>query len=167
MAAWASLTADEELGYVYVPLSAPTVSYYGGHRHGQNLFSDCLVVLDAKTGRLVWYFQMVHHDLWDYDSATPPVLGDINVGGRKIKAVFAANKTGFLYVFDRVTGTPVWPIEEKPVPKSDMPGEETWPTQPFPTNPPPFVRQSFSMDDVSPRSNVTVKARQDFMDKLA
>jgi glucose dehydrogenase len=148
MAAWASLTADEELGYVYVPLSAPTVSYYGGHRHGQNLFSDCLVVLNAKNGQLVWYFQMVHHDLWDYDSATPPVLGDITVDGKKIKAVFAANKTGFLYVFDRVTGAPVWPIEEKPVPQTDVPGEKTSATQPFPTKPPAIDRQGVTENDL-------------------
>jgi len=148
MAAWASLTADEELGYVYVPLSAPTVSYYGGHRHGQNLYSDSLVVLNAKNGQLVWHFQMVHHDLWDYDSATPPVLGDITVDGRKIKAVFAADKTGFLYVFDRATGTPVWPIEEKPVPQSDVPGEKTSPTQPVPTKPPAIDHQGVTENDL-------------------
>ena len=148
MAAWGSMTADEQLGYVYVPLSAPTVSYYGGHRPGKNLYSDSLVALNAKTGKLVWYFQMVHHDLWDYDSATPPVLGDITVNGKKIKAVMASNKTGFLYVFDRVNGKPVWPIEERPVPQSTTPGEETWPTQPFPTKPPAFDRQGFTEDDL-------------------
>jgi len=148
MAAWGSMTADEQLGYVYVPLSAPTVSYYGGHRPGKNLFSDSLVVLNVKTGKLVWYFQMVHHDLWDYDSATAPVLGDITVNGKRIKAVMASNKTGFLYVFDRVTGKPVWPIEERSVPQSNTPGEETWPTQPFPTKPPAFDRQGFTADDL-------------------
>ena len=115
---------------------------------GKNLYSDSLVCLNAKTGKLVWYFQMVHHDLWDYDSATPPVLGDITVDGKRIKAVIASNKTGFLYVFDRVTGKPVWPIEERPVPQSDTPGEETWPTQPFPTKPPAFDRQGFTDDDL-------------------
>jgi glucose dehydrogenase len=148
MAAWASLTADEELGYVYIPLSTPTGSYYGGHRPGMNLYSDSLVVLNAKTGKLVWYYQLIHHDIWEYDAATPPVLGDITVGGKRIKAVIASNKTGFLYVFDRVTGKPVWPIEERPVPKSTVPGEETWPTQPFPTKPPPIDRQGFSEDDL-------------------
>ncbi len=148
MAAWGSMTADEQLGYVYVPLSAPTVSYYGGHRPGKNLYSDSLLALNVKTGKLVWYFQMVHHDLWDYDSATPPVLGDITVDGKRIKAVIASNKTGFLYVFDRVTGKPVWPIEERPVPQSTTPGEETWPTQPFPTKPPAFDRQGFTEDDL-------------------
>jgi quinoprotein glucose dehydrogenase len=107
-----------------------------------------LLALNAKTGKLVWYFQLVHHDLWDYDSATPPILGDITVDGKKIKAVVASNKTGFLYVFDRVTGKPVWPIEERPVPQSATPGEETSPTQPFPTKPPAYDRQGFTEDDL-------------------
>src|SRR5580704_12010453 len=148
MAAWASLTADEELGYVYVPLSTPTASYYGGHRPGMNLHSDSLVALNAKTGKLVWYFQLIHHDIWEYDAATPPILGDITVDGKRIKAVIASNKTGFLYVFDRVTGKPVWPIEERPVPQSNVPGEETSPTQPFPTKPPAIDRQGISEDDL-------------------
>jgi quinoprotein glucose dehydrogenase len=148
MAAWASLTADEKLGYVYIPLSAPTASHYGGHRPGMNLYSDSLLCLDTKTGKLVWHYQLIHHDLWEYDAATPPILGDITVGGKKIQAVIAANKTGFLYVFDRVTGKPVWPIEERPVPKSTVPGEEAWPTQPFPTKPPAFDRQGFSAADL-------------------
>ena len=148
MAAWASLTADEELGYVYIPLSAPTASHYGGHRPGKNLYSDSLICLDTKTGKLVWYYQLIHHDLWEYDAATPPILGDITVDGKRIKAVIAANKTAFLYVFDRVTGKPVWPIEERPVPKSTVEGEEAWPTQPFPTKPPAFDRQGFSEADL-------------------
>jgi quinoprotein glucose dehydrogenase len=148
MAAWASLTADEKLGYVYIPLSAPTASHYGGQRPGKNLYSDSLLCLNAKTGKLVWFYQLVHHDLWEYDSATPPILGDINVDGKKIQAVIAADKTGFLYVFNRITGEPVWPIEERPVPKSTVPGEEPWPTQPFPTKPPPFDRQGFSEADL-------------------
>jgi glucose dehydrogenase len=148
MAAWASLTADEKLGYVYIPLTAPTASHYGGHRPGKNLYSDTLVCLDAKNGKLVWYYQLIHHDLWEYDAATPPILGDITVDGKKIKAVIAANKTGFLYVFDRVNGKPVWPIEERPVPKSTVQGEEPWPTQPFPTKPPAFDRQGFSEADL-------------------
>ncbi|HUA17853.1 MAG TPA: PQQ-binding-like beta-propeller repeat protein [Bryobacteraceae bacterium] len=148
MDAWASLTADEQLGYVYIPLTAPTASYYGGHRPGKNLYSDSLVCLDVKTGKVVWYYQLIHHDLWEYDAATPPVLGDITVDGRRIKAVIASNKTGFLYVFDRVTGKPVWPIEERPVPRSNVPGEEPWPTQPFPTKPPAIDRQGFSESDL-------------------
>jgi quinoprotein glucose dehydrogenase len=148
MAAWASMTADEELGYVYVPLSAPTVSFYGGHRPGKNLYSDSLLAINVRTGKLAWHFQMVHHDLWDYDSASPPVLGEITVNGKRIKAVIASNKTSFLYVFDRATGKPVWPIEERPVPQSTTPDEETWPTQPFPTKPPAFDRQGFTEDDL-------------------
>jgi quinoprotein glucose dehydrogenase len=148
MAAWGSMTADEQLGYVYVPLSAPTVSFYGGHRPGKNLYSDSLVALNAQTGKMVWYFQTVHHDLWDYDSSTPPILGEITVDGKRIKAVIASNKTGFLYVFERATGQPVWPIEERAVPQSSTPGEDISPTQPFPTKPPAFERQGFTEADI-------------------
>jgi len=148
MGAWGALSADEELGYVYIPLSAPTNAMFGGHRPGQNLYSNTLVCLNAKTGQRVWHYQMVHHDLWDYDNIGAPVLGDITVNGRRIKAVMQPNKTAFLYVFDRVTGQPVWPIEELPVPQSTVPGEPTWPTQPFPTRPPPFDRQGLTEDDL-------------------
>jgi quinoprotein glucose dehydrogenase len=148
MGAWAPLSADEQLGYVYVPLSAPTESTYGGHRPGDNLYSDSLVALDAKTGKLVWYFQTVHHDLWDYDNASAPTLGDITVEGKRIKAVMQPNKNGFLFVFDRVTGKPVWPIVERPVPQSTVPGEASSPTQPFPTKPPAFDRQGITPEDV-------------------
>jgi quinoprotein glucose dehydrogenase len=148
MGAWGALSADEELGYVYVPLSAPTNAMYGGHRPGQNLYSNSLVCLDAKTGRRVWHFQMVHHDLWDYDNIGAPVLGDITVNGRRIKAVMQPNKTAWVYVFDRATGEPVWPIEERPVPQSTVPGEQSWPTQPFPTKPPPFDQQGLTENDL-------------------
>jgi glucose dehydrogenase len=148
MGAWAPLSADEQLGIVYVPTSAPTVSYYGGHRPGNNLYSDCLLAIDAKTGKLIWYFQMVHHDMWDYDNASPPTLGDITVEGRRIHAVMQPNKNGFLYVFDRKTGKPVWPIEERPAPKAILPGEEVSPTQPIPTKPPAFDRQGITEDDL-------------------
>src|SRR5882724_8845932 len=148
MAAWAPISADEQLGYVYVPLSAPTNSYYGGHRPGDNLYSNSLVALNAKTGKLVWHFQMVHHDIWEYDNVGPPVLGDITVDGKRIKAVMQASKTAFLYVFDRVTGKPVWPIEERPVPPSTVPGEHASPTQPFPTKPPAFDLQGLTEDDL-------------------
>jgi glucose dehydrogenase len=148
MAVWSSITADEELGYVYLPLTAPTASYYGGWRPGDNLYSNSLVALNAKTGKLVWHFQMVHHDIWEYDNVGPPVLGDITVDGRRIKAVMQASKTAFLYVFDRVTGKPVWPIEERPVPQSTVPREHTSRTQPFPTKPPPFDRQGITDDDL-------------------
>ena len=148
MAAWASLTADEQLGYVYIPLSAPTASHFGGHRPGKNLYSDSILCLNVRTGKLVWQFQTIHHDLWEYDAATPPILGDITVNGKRIKAVIASNKTGFLYVFDRVNGKPVWPIEERPVPKSTVPGEEAYPTQPFPTKPPAYDRQGMTEADL-------------------
>ena len=148
MGAYCALSADEELGYVYVPLTAPGTSLYGGHRPGQNLFGNSLVAIDAKTGRRVWHFQMVHHDLWDYDNIGAPVLGDITVEGKQIKAVMQPNKTGFLYVLDRATGQPVWPIEEQAVPESTIPGEQASPTQPFPTKPPPFDRQGLIEDDL-------------------
>jgi glucose dehydrogenase len=148
MGAWAPLSVDQELGYVYVPLSAPTNSWYGGDRPGQNLFSDSLVCLDAKTGKRVWHYQLVHHDLWDYDVASPPVLGTITVDGKRINVVIQLCKSGFVFVFDRATGQPVWPIEERAVPSSTTPGEQAWPTQPFPTKPPPFDRQGLTVDDL-------------------
>ena len=125
----------------------PCTAFYGGHRPGQNLYANSLVCLDAKTGERVWHYQLVHHDLWDYDLASAPVLGDITVDGKPIKAVMQITKHGFLFVFDRVTGEPVWPIEERPVPASTTPGERAWPTQPFPTKPAPFDRQGFTVDD--------------------
>ncbi len=148
MGAWAPLTVDEELGYVYLPLSSPVHGFYGAHRPGQTLFANSLVCLDAKTGQRVWHYQLVHHDIWDYDLASAPVLGDITVAGKPIKAVMQLTKHGFLFVFDRVTGEPVWPIEERPVPASTTPGERAWPTQPFPTKPAPFDRQGFTVDDL-------------------
>jgi glucose dehydrogenase len=148
MGAWAPLTADLDLGYVYVPTGSPMSSFYGGQRPGQNLFANSLICLDAKTGQRVWHYQLVHHDLWDYDVASPPVLGDITVQGKKIKAVMQPTKHGFLFVFDRVTGKPVWPIEERPVSVAGAPGETPWPTQPFPTKPAPFERQGVTKDDL-------------------
>jgi glucose dehydrogenase len=148
LASWCCLTADEELDLVYIPLSAPTGIVYGGHRPGDNLFSDSLVALHAKTGKRAWHFQMVHHDLWDYDTVGPATLGEITVDGRRIKAVMQPSKTAFLYVFDRATGKPVWPIEERPVPQSTVPREATSKTQPFPTRPPAFDRQGFSEEDL-------------------
>jgi quinoprotein glucose dehydrogenase len=148
LGSWCCITTDEELGLVFIPLSAPTSASYGGHRPGDNLYSNTLVALDAKTGRKVWHFQMVHHDLWEYDTVGPATLADITVDGRRIKAVIQPSKTGFLYTFDRRTGEPVWPIVERPVPQSTVPGELTSPTQPFPTKPPPFDRQGFTEDDL-------------------
>ena len=146
--AWGPLAADLELGYVYIPVETPTGDYYGGHRKGNNLFAESLVCLDAKTGKRVWHYQFVHHGIWDYDIPTAPNLVDITVNGRKIKAIAQVTKQSFTFVFDRVTGQPVWPIEERPVPQTDVPGEETSPTQPFPTKPPPFDRQGMQADDV-------------------
>jgi quinoprotein glucose dehydrogenase len=148
LGSWCCVTGDEELGYVYVQLTAPTAAYYGGHRPGDNLFSNSLVALDAATGKRIWHFQMVHHDVWEYDTVGPATLGDITVDGKRIQAVMQPSKTGFLYVFDRVTGKPVWPIEERPVPQSDISSEHLSKTQPFPTKPAPFDRQGFTEDDL-------------------
>ncbi len=145
---WGAMSADTELGYVYAPIETPTSDYYGGHRPGNNVFAESIVCLDAKTGKRVWHYQLVHHGIWDYDIPTPPVLADITVGGRRIKAVVVMTKQAFTYVFDRVTGQPVWPIEERPVPQSDVPGEKTSKTQPIPTKPPPFDRQGLTADDL-------------------
>lgn len=146
--AWAPLSGDEELGYVYIPVEMPTGDFYGGARWGDNLFGDSLVCLDARTGKRIWHFQTVHHDLWDWDLPTSPILADIIVDGKRIKAVAQITKQGFIFVFDRVTGRPVWPIVERPVPQSNVPGERTSPTQPFPTRPAPFDRQGISIDDL-------------------
>ena len=145
---WTVMSADQDLGYVYLPIGTPTNDWYGGHRLGDNLFAESLVCLDAATGERVWHFQMVHHGLWDYDLPAAPTLVDISVDGRDIKAVAQVSKQGFTYVFDRVTGEPVWPIEERPVAQSSVPGERTSPTQPFPTKPPAFERQGISVDDL-------------------
>ena len=115
------------------PVEAATGDQYGGQRHGNNLFSSSLVCLDIKTGKRIWHYQLVHHDIWDYDMPAAPILADITVNGKPIKAVVQLTKTAFAYVFDRTNGQPVWPIEERPVPQSDVPGEKTSPTQPFPT----------------------------------
>jgi quinoprotein glucose dehydrogenase len=148
LGAWNPMTADEELGYVYIPLTSPTAAWYGGWRPGDNLFSNSLVALDVKTGKRVWHFQTVHHDLWDWDNIGPPMLGEITVDGKRIRAVMQANKAAFLYVLDRTNGRPVWPIEERPVPQSTVPGERSSPTQPFPTKPPAFDLQGISDDDL-------------------
>ncbi|MES1167079.1 MAG: PQQ-binding-like beta-propeller repeat protein, partial [Pseudomonadota bacterium] len=146
--AWAPLAGDEELGYVYVPVESPTGDFYGGTRLGNNLFGDSLVCLDARTGKRVWYFQIIHHDIWDYEPSSPPLLGDVTVAGKKIKTVSLVTKFASLFVFDRVTGKPVWPIPEVPVPQSDVPGERTSPTQPIPTRPAAFDRQGVTEDDL-------------------
>jgi quinoprotein glucose dehydrogenase len=137
-------------GIAFIPTGSPTYDYYGADRIGANLFSTSILALDARTGKRLWHFQMVHHDLWDFDNNAAPQLTRIRHNGRNRDVVAVAGKTGWLYVFDRVTGEPIWPIEERPVPQTDMPGEQTWPTQPYPTNPPPFAKQSFGVDDINP-----------------
>ncbi|TDI26628.1 MAG: pyrroloquinoline quinone-dependent dehydrogenase [Acidobacteria bacterium] len=136
---WSNMSADLDLGYVYLPVGSPVTDYYGGHRPGDNLCANSLVCLDADTGERVWHFQFVHHTVWDYDLPAAPNLIDITVDGRQIKAVAQITKQGFTFVFDRATGEPVWPIEERPVPQSTVPGERTSPTQPFPTRPPVYL----------------------------
>jgi quinoprotein glucose dehydrogenase len=145
---WTGITVDEDLGLVYLPVESPTSDFYGGHRPGNNLFGESLVCVELKTGRTKWYYQIVHHPIWDYDLSSAPILADITVNGKPIKAVAVPSKEAFLYVFDRVTGQPVWPIEERPVPQSDIPGEKTSPTQPFPTKPPAYARQAVTEDDL-------------------
>ena len=144
---WTQFTVDEDLGLVYLPVETPTSDYYGGHRPGNNLFGESLVAVDLKTGQRKWYYQLVHHPIWNFDNSSAPMLADINVNGRAIKAVALPHKIGWLYVFDRVTGQPVWPIEERPVEQSTVPGEKTSPTQPFPTKPPAYSRQFLKVPD--------------------
>jgi quinoprotein glucose dehydrogenase len=146
--AWAPLSLDEKRGWVYLPVEAATGDYYGGHRKGNNLFSTTLVCLDVRTGKMIWYYQLVHHDIWDCDIPAAPILADITVGGRRIEAVAQLTKQSFAYVFDRVTGKPVWPIVETPVPQTDVTGEQTSPTQPIPTKPAAFDRQGIMIDDL-------------------
>ena len=145
---WTIMSADLELGYVYLPIGTPTNDWYGGHRLGDNLFAESLVAVEAATGRLVWHYQLVHHGVWDYDLPAAPTLVDIMVDGESIKAVAQITKQGFIYVFDRVTGEPVWPIEERAVAASTVPGERLSPTQPFPTKPPPFEPQGLALEDL-------------------
>ncbi len=144
---WTQITADAELGLVYLPVETPTSDFYGGHRPGNNLFAESLVAVDARTGQRKWHFQFVHHPLWNYDMSSAAMLADITVNGRAVKAVAVPSKQGFLWVFDRATGQPVWPIEERPVPQSDVPGEKASPTQPFPTRPAAYTRNVLHVPD--------------------
>ncbi len=144
---WAPMTLDDARGLLYMPVSTPSNDFYGGRRPGRNLFADSIVCLDAATGQRRWHYQLVHHGLWDYDMPSPPSLVSITVNGKRIEAVAQLTKQGFAFVFDRVTGAPVWPIEERPVPASDVKGERAWPTQPFPTKPPAISPQGVSLDD--------------------
>ena len=148
--AWGEFTVDTARGIIYLPIGSPTYDYYGADRVGANLFGASLLALDARTGKRRWHFQFIHHDLWDLDGSAAPQLTTIRHNGRNRDVVVATNKTGWLYVFDRVTGEAIWPIEERPVPKSTMPFEESWPTQPHPTKPEPYIPHTFTVDDVNP-----------------
>jgi quinoprotein glucose dehydrogenase len=146
---WNESTLDERRGIIYIPFGTARFDFYGGNRHGDNLFANSLVALDARTGKRLWHFQTIHHDVWDYDLPAAPKLLTIRHNGRNVDAVAQPTKHGFVFVFDRVSGAPVWPIEERPVPQTDVPGEQTSKTQPFPTAPPPFARQSFTERDIN------------------
>ncbi len=148
--AWGGISVDAERGIVYIPLGSASYDFYGADRPGANLYANAILALDARTGERLWHFQTVHHDLWDYDLAATPTLLTVRHDGRTVDAVAVAAKTGFLFVFDRVTGEPLWEIEERAMPASTMPGEQTWPTQPIPTHPEPFAVQSFTPDDINP-----------------
>ncbi len=145
---WTIMSADEELGYVYLPFGTPSNDYYGGNRHGDNLYAESLVAVDAATGKKIWHYQTTHHGLWDYDLPAAPILMDLVVDNKPVKAVAQLTKHGFCFVFNRITGESVWPIEEKPVPASNVPGEKASPTQPFPTKPKPYDQQGLTEDDL-------------------
>ena len=163
---WGEQSIDEKRGIVYVPTGSPKYNFYGGNRKGANLFGDCLIALDARTGKRLWHFQTVHHDIWDLDNNSAPQLTTIRKDGKTIDVVAMASKTGYLYVFDRATGAPIWPIEERPVPTAtSVPGESLSPTQPFPTAPPPFSRQTFTADDLNPHI-LTPEEREQFRQRI-
>ena len=154
---WSTMSVDVQRGLVFLPIGSPSYDFYGADRKGADLFGNSLVALDAATGKLVWYFQMVHHDIWDYDMPAQPVLITVRRNGKQIPAVAQVTKMGFVFILDRLTGKPLFPVEERPVPKSEVPGEASWPTQPFPLQPPALVRQAFSESEVS---DVTPEAKR-------
>jgi glucose dehydrogenase len=163
---WGEQSIDEKRGIIYVPTGSAKFNFYGGNRQGANLFGDCIIALDARTGKRRWHFQMVHHDIWDLDNNSAPQLTTIRRNGRTVDVVAVASKTGYMYVFDRVTGQPIWPIEERPVPQgTTVPGEALWPTQPIPTAPPPFSRQKFTADDLNPYI-LTAEERERFRQRI-
>jgi len=164
VSSWAPMAADPELGLVYIPTNGPTIDFYGGFRGGDGLYGNSLIALDVKTGERKWHFQLVHHDVWNYDTPTAPVLLDVTMDGKKIPAVAQATKQSFTYVFNRETGEPLWPIEEKPVPASKIPGEKLAPTQPFPSKPAPYDLQGLTQDDLI---DFTPELRQQAIDALA
>jgi membrane-bound PQQ-dependent dehydrogenase (glucose/quinate/shikimate family) len=146
---WSIVSVDEERGLIFLPIGSASYDFYGGDRKGQDLFANALVALDASTGKLVWYFQMVHHDIWDYDMPAQPTLITVRRDGNSIPAVAQVTKMGFVFIFDRITGKPLFPVEERRVPQSDVPGEASWPTQPFPSRPPALIRQTFRESDIT------------------
>ena len=161
--AWSILSVDERNGVVFLPLTSPSEDYYGGDRKGANLFGDSVVALDCATGKRKWHFQTIHHDLWDYDLPAQPVLVTVRRGGEEVPAVAQVTKTGFVFVLDRRTGAPLFPVEERPVPQSQIPGEATWPTQPFPLKPPPFARQAMTRDEIT---DVTPESRKECLEMV-
>ena len=163
---WSMMSVDHERGIVFLPVGSPAYDFYGGDRKGKNLFGNSLVALNATTGKLIWYFQMVHHDLWDYDLPAQPLLVTITQNGQSIPAVVQVTKMGFIFVFNRINGKPLFPIEERPVPQSNVPGEETWATQPFPIKPAALARQSMTHDEISKVSPESQRYCTELFDKL-
>ena len=163
---WSAMSVDEERGLVFLPTGSPAYDFYGGDRKGENLFANSLVALDAATGRLAWHYQMVHHDLWDYDLPAQPLLVTVRHNGRPVPAVAQVTKMGFVFLLDRLTGRPLFPVEERPVPQSDVPGEATWPTQPFPLKPPALSRQSMTRDELSRVTPESERYCAELFDKL-
>ncbi|MFB3923966.1 MAG: pyrroloquinoline quinone-dependent dehydrogenase [Terriglobia bacterium] len=161
--AWSAMSVDETNGLVFLPLTSPSYDFYGGDRHGENLFGNSVVALDCATGRRRWHFQTVHHDLWDYDLPAQPVLVNVKRDGRQVPGVAQVTKMGFVFVLNRLTGEPLFPVEERPVPKSDLAGEESWPTQPYPVKPAPFARQSMKPDEIT---DVTPESRKECLEIL-
>jgi quinoprotein glucose dehydrogenase len=160
---WAGISVDHRRGIAYIPTGSPAFDFYGGNRKGQNLYGNCLIALEAATGKLIWHYQLVHHDLWDYDLPAPPNLLTVTHQGKQVDAVAQVTKMGMVFLFDRETGEPLFPIEERPVPTSTLLGEEVWSTQPFPVKPPPFSRHKFSLDDVT---DLSQESRQAVLEKI-
>jgi quinoprotein glucose dehydrogenase len=163
---WSTMSVDHERGIVFLPIGSPAYDFYGGDRKGKNLYGNCLVALNAATGKVIWHFQTVHHDLWDYDLPAQPLLITLRRNNRSIPAVAQITKMGFVFVFNRVTGEPLFPIEERPVPQGNVPGEETWPTQPFPIKPPALARQSLTREEVSTVTPESNRYCHELFDKL-
>jgi len=163
---WSMMSLDEKRGLVFLPIGSATYDFYGGDRKGQNLFANSLVALNASTGKLVWYYQMVHHDLWDYDLPAQPLLITVRQNGRAVEAVVQITKMGFVFVLDRATGKPLFPVEERPVPQSNVPGEATWPTQPIPLKPPALARQSMKREEISRVTPESERYCTELFDKL-